>query len=141
MNAQLDRSEPVSLTSELRRAPASDLRLSPEAAQQIRAEVGKAGGREVCFIARVGPDGVLVEPRAVARGNDAAVLAAARDADEGSVMIHNHPSGDPTPSPEDVLVTRETRMSGEMMDIEVLDHVIIGSNGYVSMKEKGLGFS
>ena len=102
MNAQLDRSEPVSLTSELRRAPASDLRLSPAAAQQIRAEVGKAGGREVCFIARVGPDGVLVEPRAVARGNDAAVLAAARDADEGSVMIHNHPSGELEPSDADL---------------------------------------
>ncbi len=57
------------------------------------------------------------------------------------IVVHNHPSGDPTPSPEDVLVTRETRTSGEMMDIEVLDHVIIGSNGYVSMKEKSLGFS
>ena len=43
--------------------------------------------------------------------------------------------------PTDVLVTRETRTSGEMMDIELLDHVIIGSNGYVSMKEKSLGFN
>ena len=102
MNAQLDPSEPVSLTSDLRPAPASDLRLSPAAAQEIRAEVGKARGREVCFIARVGPDRVLVEPRAVARGNDAAVLAAARDADEGSVMIHNHPSGDLEPSDADL---------------------------------------
>ena len=102
MNSQLDPSEPVSLTSDLRRAPASDLRLSPAAAQQIRAEVGKARGREVCFIARVGPDRVLVEPRAVARGNDAAVLAAARDADEGSVMIHNHPSGHLEPSDADL---------------------------------------
>jgi DNA repair protein RadC len=57
------------------------------------------------------------------------------------ILVHNHPSGDPTPSPEDVLVTRETRTSGEMMDIELLDHVIIGTNGYVSMKEKGLGFN
>ena len=85
-------------------SPTSDLRLSPAAAQQIRAEVGKAGGREVCFLARVGPDRVLVEPRAVARGNDAAVLAAARDADEGSVMIHNHPSGDLEPSDADLSV-------------------------------------
>ena len=102
MSAQLDPSEPVSLASDLRHAPASDLRLSPAAAQQIRAEVGKARGREVCFLARVGPDRVLVEPRAVARGNDAAVLAAARDADEGSVMIHNHPSGDLEPSDADL---------------------------------------
>ena len=82
----------------------SDLRLSPAAAEQIRAEVGKAGGREVCFLARVDPDRVLVEPRAVARGNKAAVLAAARDADEGSVMIHNHPSGDVEPSDADLSV-------------------------------------
>jgi len=56
-------------------------------------------------------------------------------------LVHNHPSGDLTPSLEDVLVTRETRTSGEMMDIELLDHVIIGSNGYVRMKEKSLGFN
>ena len=57
------------------------------------------------------------------------------------ILVHNHPSGDPTPSPEDVLVTRRVRTSGEMMDIDVLDHVVIGSGGYVSMKEKGLGFA
>ena len=56
-------------------------------------------------------------------------------------LVHNHPSGDPTPSLEDVLVTRETRTSGEMMDIELLDHGIIGSNGYVRMKEKSLRFN
>ena len=82
----------------------TDLRLSPAAADQIKADVAKAGGREVCFLARVGPDRVLVEPRAVARGNKAAVLAAARDADEGSVMIHNHPSGELEPSDADLSV-------------------------------------
>ena len=56
------------------------------------------------------------------------------------IVVHNHPSGDPTPSPEDILVTRQVRTSGEMMDIDVLDHIIIGSSGYVSMKEKHLGF-
>ena len=96
LNTQPDPPEPVSLTS--------DLRLSPAATREIRAEVGKAGGREVCFLVRVGPDRMLVEARAVARGNDAAVLAAARDADEGSVMIHNHPSGDLGPSDADLSV-------------------------------------
>ena len=56
------------------------------------------------------------------------------------VMAHNHPSGDPTPSPEDVAVTRRIRTSAEAMDIELLDHVIIGSRGFVSLKERGLGF-
>ena len=57
------------------------------------------------------------------------------------IVVHNHPSGDPTPSPEDVLITRKIVAGGEMMDVEVLDHIIIGSQGHVSMKSKGLGFT
>ena len=95
-------SDPAS--SDLTLPLTSDLRLSSDASEQIRAEVGKAGGREVCFLARVSADRLLVEPRAVARGNKAAVLAAARDADEGSVMIHNHPSGEVEPSDADLSV-------------------------------------
>ena len=57
------------------------------------------------------------------------------------IVVHNHPSGDPTPSAEDVLVTREIASGGSLMDIELLDHVVIGSHSWVSMKEKGLGFT
>ena len=57
------------------------------------------------------------------------------------IVTHNHPSGDPTPSPEDVLVTREIVSAGNMLDIAVLDHLVIGHGRYVSMREKGLGFS
>ena len=57
------------------------------------------------------------------------------------IVIHNHPSGDPTPSPEDVLVTREIVSAGNMLDIDILDHLVIGHGRYVSMREKGLGFS
>jgi DNA repair protein RadC len=56
------------------------------------------------------------------------------------IVVHNHPSGDPTPSPEDILITRKIRVGAEMVDLEVLDHVIIGGRGYVSLKDKGLGF-
>ena len=65
---------------------------------------------------------------------------AVRDNCPSIIVVHNHPSGDPTPSPEDVLITRRIRSSGETMDIELLDHIIIGGKGYVSLKEKGLGF-
>lgn len=57
------------------------------------------------------------------------------------VLAHNHPSGDPTPSPEDVALTRAAVQAGKLMDIEVLDHLVIGSGRFVSMKEKGLGFA
>ena len=56
------------------------------------------------------------------------------------IMAHNHPSGDPTPSPEDVRVTRQVVEVGNLVDIEVLDHLIIGQGRYVSLKERGLGF-
>lgn len=54
------------------------------------------------------------------------------------ILLHNHPSGDPTPSHEDVSVTGRLVKAGKIMDIPVLDHVILGHNRYVSMKDKGL---
>jgi DNA repair protein RadC len=56
------------------------------------------------------------------------------------IVLHNHPSGDPTPSPEDVAVTRQIVEAGKLMDIDVLDHLIIGRQRFVSLKERGLGF-
>ena len=57
------------------------------------------------------------------------------------VVSHNHPSGDPTPSPEDIAVTREIVQAGKLLDIEVLDHVVLGEPGrFVSLKERGLGW-
>lgn len=55
-------------------------------------------------------------------------------------VVHNHPSGDPTPSPEDVRVTEMIVEAGALLDIDVLDHLIIGRNRFVSLKERGLGF-
>jgi DNA repair protein RadC len=56
------------------------------------------------------------------------------------IVAHNHPSGDPAPSPEDIRVTRQIRQAGELLDIDVLDHVVIARQGYISLKERGLGF-
>lgn len=56
------------------------------------------------------------------------------------IVAHNHPSGDPSPSPEDVNVTRQLNQAGKLLDIDVLDHIIIGRQQYVSLKERGLGF-
>jgi len=57
------------------------------------------------------------------------------------IVAHNHPSGDPTPSPEDVEVTRQLVAAGNLLDIEVLDHLIIGQQRFVSLRERGLGFA
>lgn len=56
------------------------------------------------------------------------------------VAVHNHPSGDPTPSPEDIEVTKRLAEAGRMVDVELLDHIIIGCNRYASLKEKGVTF-
>jgi len=56
------------------------------------------------------------------------------------IVAHNHPSGDPTPSPEDVSVTRSMVQAGKLLDIDVLDHLVIAAGRFVSLKERGLGF-
>lgn len=54
------------------------------------------------------------------------------------IVSHNHPSGDPTPSPEDIAVTRRLAEAGELLGIELLDHIVLGDNRWISLKEKGL---
>lgn len=73
----------------------------------------------------------LVDPREVFRRG--VRLAAAT-----VILLHNHPSGDPTPSPEDIALTQKLVEGGKVLDIRVIDHVIIGVGRYVSLKEKGL---
>ena len=67
---------------------------------------------------------------------------AVRDNAPAIIVVHNHPSGDPTPSEADVSITRDLVAAGKLMGIELLDHVIVGAgNSYVSLNEKGIGFS
>lgn len=54
------------------------------------------------------------------------------------ILAHNHPSGNPTPSHEDIDITNRLKKAGEILGIEVLDHIIIGDNTWTSFKEKGL---
>lgn len=102
--AGLDGLDPREEAPPRARPGAVRLRLVDEAAERMRAEIARAGGREVCFLATVTPDRTVVSPRAVARGNHAAVIAAAHDEPQGGVMIHNHPSGVLAPSDADLNV-------------------------------------
>ncbi|MGK2965791.1 MAG: RadC family protein [Tepidiformaceae bacterium] len=56
------------------------------------------------------------------------------------VLVHNHPSGDPSPSPQDIRITGDLVKAGEMLDISILDHLIVGQNSYVSMQREGFAF-
>lgn len=73
----------------------------------------------------------LVHPREVFQ--EAVVSRAA-----ALVLFHNHPSGDPEPSPEDLALTRRLAAAGALMGIEVLDHLVLGAGRYVSLKERGV---
>ena len=88
----------------------------------------KVIGRETLSLGTLNAS--LVHPREVFRTaiqkNSASIICA-----------HNHPSGDPAPSPEDVEITRRLKKAGEIIGIEVLDHIIIGDREYCSLKEHG----
>ncbi|MBI2777584.1 MAG: DNA repair protein RadC [Chloroflexi bacterium] len=58
----------------------------------------------------------------------------------GVILVHNHPSGDPTPSPDDLHLTAEALAAGRLLDIAVLDHLVIGHDAYVSMRDRGIAF-
>ncbi len=73
----------------------------------------------------------LVHPREVFR-------AAIAEAAAGIIVVHNHPSGDPTPSADDRAVTRQLVEAGRLLDLPVYDHVIVGGDRYVSFAEAGL---
>jgi len=57
------------------------------------------------------------------------------------IVAHNHPSSDPMPSPQDIQVTRQIVAAGQLLDIDVLDHLILGAERFISLRERGLGFS
>ena len=78
-------------------------------------------------------DTILVSPREVFR---AAVIACAG----AVILMHNHPSGDPTPSEADIKVTRDLIRAGQLIKIEVLDHVIMGYDRHCSLREAGFFF-
>ena len=73
----------------------------------------------------------IVHPREVFQ-------AAISHAAASMILVHNHPSGDPTPSSEDIAVTRRMVEAGKVMDIPVLDHIILGDDKFISLKEKGM---
>ena len=58
----------------------------------------------------------------------------------GVVLVHNHPSGDPTPSPDDLHLTAEALAAGRLLDIQLLDHLVVGHDAWVSLRDRGIAF-
>src|SRR5579884_3482885 len=91
------------------------------------------------------PPADLARVAGVGRGKAARVVAAlelgrrlAAEAAAGIIVVHNHPSGDPTPSADDRAVTRQLVEAGRLLDLPVYDHVIVAGDGYLSFAEAGL---
>lgn len=93
---------------------------------------GYSIGQQVIAIGTL--SNISIDPREV-------FFPAVRHKAASIVLIHNHPSGDPTPSPEDLEVTKTLIGAGRLMGIPVNDHLIIGNNTYTSLRQKGVDFS
>jgi DNA repair protein RadC len=65
---------------------------------------------------------------------------AVRDNITGVILVHNHPSGDATPSPDDLHLTAEALAAGRLLDIDVMDHIVIAASGFTSLRDRGVAF-
>jgi DNA repair protein RadC len=101
---------------------------------------------EVCYVLCLTTKTGLIRYHQLSRGGVSTTLVHPREVYQAALManaacivlIHNHPSGDPAPSPDDLAVTQRVRDAGEVIGIELLDHVIVARGGrYVSIKEMG----
>jgi DNA repair protein RadC len=116
-------------------------------AARLSSELGHLQREELRVVLLDTRNGVLAMPT-IYRGNvSSAVVRIAelfRDAvrlhASRLVLIHNHPSGDPTPSPDDLHMTAEAVAAGRLLDIAVLDHLVIGHGAWVSLRDRGVAF-
>lgn len=104
--------------------------------------------REEMHILLLNAKNTVLDDITVYQGNVSAALvrvgelftAAIRRQAAGLILIHNHPSGDPEPSADDLHLTAEAIAAGRLLDMQVLDHIIIGRDGYVSLRDRGVAF-
>ena len=115
-----------------------EARLLPKAAAAIRTQIKLHGGNEVCFVCTLDEDGHLATARKVAAGDVQSVLALPGVAERGEVLVHNHPSGDPTPSQADIAMTQHILDACQALGLTLHDHLVIGREREVSFRAQGL---
>jgi DNA repair protein RadC len=104
--------------------------------------------REELHILLLNAKNVVLRQTLVYRGNVSAAVVrigelfrdAVRAQAAGLIVVHNHPSGDPEPSPDDLHLTAEAVAAGRLLDVAVLDHIVIAAGGYVSLRDRGVAF-
>ena len=120
-------------------------RLAPSAVVAMRAAIAEVAGNEVFFLGALDAAGCVEAVRVLARGHRHAVPALLQIPRPGEVILHNHPSGDPSPSAQDVQMTKQLREAARIIDIDLVDHLIVGTDeddplkvGHYSFREAGI---
>lgn len=119
---------------------------SPESIASYFMEKMRHERKEHLMLAMFDSKGMLLGERLLSVGTSNAALISAKDIYRAAlqeqavyiVILHNHPSGNPEPSREDILITRKIRECGELLDILLMDHIIIGDNEYFSFCEQDI---
>jgi DNA repair protein RadC len=104
--------------------------------------------REELRVLLLNTKNAVIRAATVYQGNVSASLVrvgelfrdAVRHNASGLILVHNHPSGDPTPSPDDLHLTAEALAAGRLLDIDLLDHLVIGHDAWVSLRDRGVTF-
>ena len=123
------------------------VRAPRDVAERLMPEMGSLE-REELRVVLLNTKNVVLRVVTVYQGNVSASLVrvgelfrdAVRVNAAGAILVHNHPSGDPTPSPDDLHLTAEALAAGRLLDIELLDHLVIGHAAFVSLRDRGVSF-
>jgi DNA repair protein RadC len=123
------------------------VRAPRDVADRLMVEMGSLE-REELRVVLLNTKNAVLRVVTVYQGNVSASLVrvgelfrdAVRISAAGVILVHNHPSGDPTPSPDDLHLTAEALAAGRLLDIDLLDHVVIGHAAFVSLRDRGVSF-
>jgi DNA repair protein RadC len=123
------------------------IRSPGDVADRLILQMGRLEGEELRVV-MLNTKNVVLRVATVYQGNVSSSLVrvgelfreAVRVNASGIILVHNHPSGDPSPSPDDLHVTAEALAAGRLLDIDLLDHLVIGHDAYVSLRDRGVAF-
>jgi DNA repair protein RadC len=123
------------------------IRAPADVADRLVLQMGRLE-REELRVVLLNTKNVVLRVATVYQGNVSASLVRVgelfRDAVRlnaaGLILVHNHPSGDPTPSPDDLHLTAEALAAGRLLDIDLLDHLVIGHDAWISLRDRGVAF-